>query len=113
MPMNGQADLILELRRGAIVLAVLCQLEDEQYGYSLKRVLAAAGFDVEEGTLYPLMRRLESQGLLTSRWVLEESRPRRYYRISPAGRQVRDTLTTEWIRLNGAMKGLLPNETRS
>ena len=76
----------LELRRGMIVLAVLSQLEEEQYGYSLLKLLSDQGLDVDQGTLYPLLRRLESQGLLESVWKLEEARPRRYYVISPDGK---------------------------
>jgi PadR family transcriptional regulator, regulatory protein PadR len=88
--------LTLELRRGAIVLAVLSRLRDEEYGYSLKRSLASAGLEVDEGTIYPLLRRLENQGLLESRWRLEEERPRRYYRLSPSGKDVLRALTREW-----------------
>jgi DNA-binding PadR family transcriptional regulator len=88
--------LTLELRRGAIVLAVLSRLRDEEYGYSLKRSLASAGLDVDEGTIYPLLRRLEGQGLLESRWRLEEERPRRYYRLSASGKDVLRGLTREW-----------------
>ncbi len=95
--------LTLELRRGAIVLAVLSRLRDEAYGYSLKRSLAAAGLDVDEGTIYPLLRRLESQGLLESHWQLKEERPRRYYRLSPLGKDVLRALTKEWKSLAKAI----------
>ena len=77
--------LVPEIRRGGIVLAVLAGLRQEEYGYSLKRWLADRGVEIDEGTLYPLLRRLESQGLLASRWALEEQRPRRYYRRNAAG----------------------------
>ena len=76
---NGKPDL--ELRRGVLVLAVLSQLRTAQYGYSLRQALAGAGMPIEEGTLYPLLRRLESQGLLVSEWRIEDGPPRRYYTL--------------------------------
>lgn len=99
--------LALELRRGALVLAVLSQLHDEQYGYSLKKSLARAGLEIDEGTLYPLMRRLEMQGLLKSRWRVEDARPRRYYQISARGESTLRTLTGEWKELAKVLEGLL------
>lgn len=89
-------NLMLELRRGVISLAVLSQLSEEQYGYSLLKKLSEAGMDVDQGTLYPLLRRLEAQGLLQSNWRLEETRPRRYYMISPEGKQILPRLKAEW-----------------
>jgi DNA-binding PadR family transcriptional regulator len=97
----------LELRRGALVLAVLSQLDDEQYGYSLKKALGEQGLEIDEGTLYPLLRRLESQGLLESNWRVEDGRPRRYYVIAPKGKAVRKALTASWRSLARAMEGLL------
>lgn len=99
--------LVLELRRGIIALAVLGQLYDEQYGYSLIQLLADKGLQVEQGTLYPLLRRLEEQGLLQSDWRIEESRPRRYYVISPQGRELLPQLKTEWNALVRAMERML------
>jgi len=99
--------LALELRRGALVLAVLSQLRDEQYGYSLKKSLARAGLEIDEGTLYPLMRRLETQGLLKSRWRVEDARPRRYYQISSRGEATLRELTVEWKELAKVLGGLL------
>lgn len=100
--------MLLELRRGVLVLAVLSQLEQEQYGYSLKQILADQGLDINEGTLYPLMRRLESQGLLESEWqVVDDTRPRRYYRISSAGTTLLTNLTQEWQELTKTMNQLL------
>ena len=89
-------NLRLELRRGMVVLAVLSQMDTARYGYDLIRQLAEQGLDVEEGTLYPLLRRLEKQGLLESEWEVGESRPRKYYRISPLGRKVLAVLLEEW-----------------
>jgi PadR family transcriptional regulator, regulatory protein PadR len=97
---------MLELRRGVIVLAVLSQLDEEQYGYSLLKRLSDQGLDVDQGTLYPLLRRLESQGLLQSVWKLEEARPRRYYVISQQGKEWLPQLKNEWnsiVAMMGAM----------
>lgn len=90
---------IQELRRGSIVMAVLSQLDELDYGYSLITRLAEIGFEVDQGTLYPLLRRLEERGLLESEWVVGESRPRRYYKISPAGELVLNELKQEWSAL--------------
>ena len=90
---------VLELRRGVIVLAVLSQLAEEQYGYSLMKQLSDKGLEVDQGTLYPLLRRLESQGLLQSDWRVEEDRPRRYYVLSAQGREILPQLQEEWAGL--------------
>ena len=99
--------LTLELRRGVIVLAVLSQLGEEQYGYSLIRRLEEKGLEVEQGTLYPLLRRLEANGLLQSEWRVDGSRPRRYYRLSPDGETVLKALGNEWTRLAQVMEVML------
>ena len=98
--------LFLELRRGATTMAVMLQLRKEQYGYSLLSNLSAAGVDIEQGTLYPLLRRLESQGLLTSIWRLEGTRPRRYYVLSEQGLEVLPQIEVEWSRLVKIMSQL-------
>ena len=98
---------ILELRRGLIVLAVLSQLEVEQYGYSLIKCLSDKGLEIDQGTLYPLLRRLESQGLLESAWRVESDRPRRYYVISEEGKAILPRLKTEWNQLVSMMDGML------
>jgi PadR family transcriptional regulator PadR len=102
-------NLGLELRRGALVIAVLCQLlPRRQYGYSLKQELSAQGLDIPEGTLYPLLRRLEGQGLLDSEWELAgEARPRRYYKINTQGQQALKDLTKEWQTISASLNGLL------
>src|SRR5215470_18603785 len=96
----GNAELFetlrLELRRGSLVLAVLAQLRTEQYGYTLRKALADHGLEVDEGTLYPLLRRLESQGLLASEWREEDKRNKRFYKISRDGKQVLKLLLVEW-----------------
>lgn len=98
---------INELRRGVIVLAVLSRLNHEQYGYSLLKLLSDKGLDLDQGTLYPLLRRLESQGLLSSDWNTEGSRPRRYYIISPDGQALLPRLKEEWSSIVSMMDGML------
>ena len=100
-------NLTLELRRGALVVAVLASLRDEEYGYSLKTNMAAGGVDIDEGTLYPLLRRLESQGLLSSRWVLGDGRPRRYYKLNALGERLLKDLSAEWRQLSAGLDRLL------
>jgi PadR family transcriptional regulator PadR len=100
-------NLINELRRGTLVLTVLSQLDEERYGYSLKQRLADQGLEIDQGTLYPLLRRLEKQGLLDSEWSLESSRPRRYYVLNQAGRETLGTLKREWDALSGVLNRLL------
>lgn len=90
----------LELRRGVLILAVLKALKQEQYGYSLRKALQQVDIDIEEGTLYPLVRRLESYGLLNSRWSSEEGRKRRYYQTSGKGEEVLQSLEADWQQLN-------------
>ena len=106
---NQAAKLQMEMRRGALVLAVLSQLDEPQYGYSLKKRLIELGLEIDEGTLYPLLRRLEEQGLLQSEWQVQESRPRRYYHINPAGRGIRETLAAEWSALADVIARLMNN----
>jgi PadR family transcriptional regulator PadR len=100
-------NLRLELRRGCLVLAVLAQLKSEHYGYTLRKALAEQGLAIDEGTLYPLLRRLESQGLLASEWREEDKRQKRFYRLSPAGRQVLKLLLAEWQQINASLDRLL------
>ena len=99
--------LRMELRRGCLVLAVLARLRTEHYGYTLRRTLGEAGLEVDEGTLYPLLRRLESQGLLTSEWREEDSRNKRFYKLSPAGRTVLKQLEAEWTSINTSLSRML------
>ena len=102
-------NFISELRRGTLVLSVLSQLGEQQYGYSLKERLSQHGIEIDQGTLYPLLRRLESQGLLDSEWVLTESRPRRYYQLNQHGKDVLQTLIHEWQSMVGVLDQLLQN----
>ena len=107
MTASAQNDLFdslrLELRRGCLILAVLAQLRVEHYGYTLRRALADQGLAIEESTLYPLLRRLETQGLLTSQWREEDKRNKRFYRISPEGERVLGRLLEEWRALGQAL----------
>jgi DNA-binding PadR family transcriptional regulator len=105
-------NLRLELRRGIVVLAVLSQMDTARYGYSLIQRLAEQGLDIEEGTLYPLLRRLEKQGLLESEWETSEAHPRKYYRISSAGREVLTALSTDWFKTVEIMRSILQGDTR-
>ena len=97
----------LELRRGSLVLAVLARLREERYGYTLRQALAADGLEMEESTLYPLLRRLESQGLLDSEWREEERRKKRFYRLSPMGVAMLSALTDEWRGINASLDRIL------
>jgi PadR family transcriptional regulator PadR len=99
--------LRLELRRGALPLAVLAQLREEHYGYSLRRELNEKGLEIDEGTLYPLVRRLEKQGLLTSEWRFDEKRKKRYYLLSELGQEVLESLIVEWRELNDSIDAVL------
>lgn len=99
--------LRLELRRGSLILAVLASLRREQYGYSLRVALGEAGIEMEESTLYPLLRRLESQGLLDSEWREEERRKKRFYRLSPRGEAMLARLAAEWRGLSASLEKML------
>ncbi len=100
-------NLRLELRRGCLTLAVLAQLKQEHYGYTLRKALAARGMEIDENTLYPLLRRLETQGLLTSEWREEDKRNKRFYRLSSEGEVMFDRLLKEWNDMNTAITNLL------
>jgi PadR family transcriptional regulator PadR len=107
MEYQSMENLILEMRRGVIVLAVLSQCNQEQYGYSLMKSLSEKGLEIDQGTLYPLLRRLETQGLLSSTWRLEDARPRRYYLISSEGQQILPKLVLEWETMVKMMENML------
>jgi len=96
-------NLRIELRSGVLIVAVLAQLHVEHYGYTLRKALADIGLDIEESTLYPLLRRLESQGLLTSEWREENKRKKRFYRLSTEGERILPDLIAEWEGINRAL----------
>jgi PadR family transcriptional regulator PadR len=100
-------NLQLELRRGTLILAVLAQLRSEHYGYELRKALADLGLQVDENTLYPLLRRLESQGLLRSEWREEDNRNKRFYRLSTDGEVTLGRLKEAWQNINGSLKRIL------
>jgi PadR family transcriptional regulator PadR len=109
MPLEDDAyeKLRLELRRGSLVLAVLAALKLERYGYTLRKELADAGLEIDEGALYPMLRRLESQGLLTSEWREEEKRNKRFYRLSRDGAGLLAELVDEWRAINTSLNRLI------
>ena len=100
-------NLRLELRRGCLTLAVLIQLRSERYGYTLRKALADDGLEIDEGTLYPLLRRLERQGLLVSQWREEDKRNKRFYRLSPKGSEILEQLMSEWQSINASLGKIL------
>ncbi|HKD81698.1 MAG TPA: helix-turn-helix transcriptional regulator [Candidatus Angelobacter sp.] len=100
-------NLRLELRRGCLVVAVLAQLRLEHYGYTLRKALEDQGLAIDEGTLYPLLRRLESQGLLVSEWREENKRNKRFYRLSPQGELILKQLLEEWQTINASLERIL------
>jgi PadR family transcriptional regulator, regulatory protein PadR len=99
--------LTQELRRGTIVIGVLSQLFEPQYGYSLVSVLEEKGFSIDPSTLYPLLRRLEKQNLLESKWDTHETRPRKYYLLSTEGKEVYQQLCKEWESMKSGLEILL------
>jgi PadR family transcriptional regulator PadR len=108
-PLNNELfeNLRLELRRGSVIVAVLAQLREEHYGYALRKALADSGLDIEENTLYPLLRRLESQGLLVSEWREEDRRTKRFYRLSADGLLMLERLRREWQQINESLDRIL------
>ena len=100
-------NLRLELRRGCLVLAVLSALRSEQYGYTLRKALADQGMEMDEGTLYPLLRRLESQGLLVSQWREEQKRNKRFYVLSAKGKLMLKQLLAEWEAIGSSLDGIV------
>lgn len=112
--MGGEADLFeslrLELRRGSLTLGALARLRTEQYGYTLRQGLAEDGLEMEESTLYPLLRRLEAQGLLVSEWREEEKRRKRFYRLSAEGEAMLARLLAEWRRIGASLDKIIGPE---
>jgi PadR family transcriptional regulator PadR len=100
-------NLRLELRRGCLTLAVLAQLREEHYGYTLRKDLDERGLEIDESTLYPLLRRLEAQGLLVSEWREQDKRNKRFYRLSPEGEQTLARLLDEWNTINNSISRIL------
>jgi DNA-binding PadR family transcriptional regulator len=109
--MGAEGDLYeslrMELRRGSLTLGVLVRLREERYGYTLRQALAADGLEMEESTLYPLLRRLETQGLLLSEWREEDRRKKRFYRLSPDGVAMLERLLDEWRRISASLDKII------
>jgi PadR family transcriptional regulator PadR len=103
--------LRLELRRGSLTLGVLARMRQEHYGYTLRQALAEDGLQMEESTLYPLLRRLEAQGLLVSEWRDEDRRRKRFYRLSPEGETLLARLLAEWRRISLSLDKIIDSET--
>ena len=96
-----------ELRRGSLIVAVLAELRTEQYGYTLRKSLEEHGIAIDEGTLYPLLRRLETQGLLASEWREQDKRNKRFYRLSTQGNVILTELLLDWERLSASVRAIL------
>lgn len=103
-------NLRLELRRGCLIVAALAHLRSEHYGYTLRKALADHGLAIDEGTLYPLLRRLETQGLLLSEWREENKRNKRFYRLSADGERILAQLLDEWRSINASLERILEEE---
>ena len=103
-------NLRLELRRGSLIIAVLAQLRTEHYGYALRKALAERGMEIEESTLYPLLRRLESQGLLVSEWREEDKRNKRFYRLSETAEPILQQLLEEWQNINSSLDRIIAGQ---
>jgi PadR family transcriptional regulator, regulatory protein PadR len=109
-PADVMDKLNLELRRGVIVLACLSQLDEPRYGYGLQQRMADLGMEIDQGTLYPLLRRLEEQRLLAEEWNVEGPRPRKYYRLTPMGQQAREALRAQWNEMTAVLERLLSED---
>ena len=104
-------NLRLELRRGCLSLAVLTTLRTEQYGYTLRKALAEHGMAIDEGTLYPLLRRLETQGLLVSEWREEDKRNKRFYVLSVEGKVILQQLLAEWKSIDASLNAIVEGKS--
>jgi len=111
VPRDVMDKLALELRRGVIVLACLSQLDEPRYGYALLQRMAELGMEIDQGTLYPLLRRLEEQGLLAEEWNVEGTRPRKYYRLTAMGHRARNALLAQWTELSAVLERLFTENT--
>lgn len=104
------SSLLLELRRGVLTISVLSQLKEKEYGYSLVQKLSGQGIEIDAGTLYPMLRRLEKQGVLSSNWTLDEARPRRYYYLNEQGKKILEDLKKEWYLMCNVLNKQLEEE---
>lgn len=104
------SSLLMELRRGTLVLSVLSQMGEEKYGYSLVQSLEEKGVSIDPNTLYPLLRRLEKQGLLHSKWETSGSKPRKYYQRTDYGNDIYHELKCQWKAMAAGMEKLLKED---
>jgi PadR family transcriptional regulator, regulatory protein PadR len=104
------SQFVLEMRRGTIVLGTLSQLSKPQYGYSLVQNLCDKGLEIDSGTLYPLLRRLEKQNILVSEWETEGSKPRKYYKRTDFGTEIYKELLNQWELMQTSIHGMLQND---
>ena len=98
---------VQEMRRGSLLIAVLALLPEKKYGYELLKEMNGSGFAMTQDTLYPLLRRLEEQGLLQSEWIIDTSRPRKYYTINDVGTKMLGSLKEEWLKQTEILKEAL------
>jgi PadR family transcriptional regulator PadR len=103
--------MLVELRRGTLTLAVLSRLKEPQYGYSLLQCLEEKGVPIEANTLYPLMRRLETQGLLENSWDTTSARPRKYYVLNEDGKAIYEALKKEWLNTCASIDKLIKEDS--
>jgi DNA-binding PadR family transcriptional regulator len=102
---------LLELRRGTIILCVLAKLKEPAYGYNLIAQLDGVGISIEANTLYPLLRRLEEQGLLSSIWNTDGAKPRKYYQTTALGNEVLLEMARHWQNTVSSMESVLREAT--
>jgi PadR family transcriptional regulator, regulatory protein PadR len=110
MSADSFENLRLELRRGCLVLAVLAALREEQCGYTLRKTMAEQGLAIDEGTLYPLLRRLETQGLLASEWRQHDKRNKRFYSLSAQGADILERLLAEWRDIDSSIQAIFEKQ---
>jgi PadR family transcriptional regulator, regulatory protein PadR len=113
MKTNLEENLLQEFRRGNIIMAVLTGLQQERYGFELSGILASHGMEIEEFTLYPLLRRLERQGLLGSQWRVDSNRPKRYYKLSLQGRTLLKKMLPIWRSINASVEAINKEASRA
>ena len=95
-----------EMNRGFLQILALVLLEKDTYGYAMVRTIRDLGYEAEENTLYPLLRRLEKNGWVRSRWDVSEDRPRKFYAVTDAGRSLRTELLAIWKKQNDILEHL-------
>lgn len=113
MKTNLEENLLQEFRRGNIIMAVLTGLQQERYGFELSTIMASHGMEIEEFTLYPLLRRLERQGLLESQWRVDSNRPKRYYKLSLQGRTLLKKMLPIWRSINASVEAINKEASRA